>query len=47
MLYDIVYKPETTPIMARAAKSGCKVENGYSMLQYQGEEQFRLFKTAL
>ena len=47
LLYDIVYKPETTPIMARAAKSGCKVQNGYTMLQYQGEEQFRLFKTAL
>ncbi len=47
MLYDIVYKPAVTPIMARAEKSGCKVENGLTMLQYQGEEQFRLFKTAL
>ena len=46
MLYDIIYKPEITPIMARAAKSGCKVSNGFTMLEYQGEEQFRLFKTA-
>ena len=46
MIYDIIYKPEITPIMARAAKSGCKVSNGFTMLQYQGEEQFRLFKTA-
>lgn len=46
MLYDIVYEPETTPIMARAAKAGCKTHNGYTMLKYQGEEQFALFKTA-
>ena len=47
MLYDIVYKPEVTPIMARASKSGCRVHNGYTMLQYQGEEQFRLFKSVI
>lgn len=45
MLYDIVYTPEVTPIMSRAEKSGCKVHNGYSMLVYQGEEQFSLFKS--
>ena len=45
MIYDIVYEPEVTPIMARAEKAGCKVHNGYSMLLYQGEEQYRLFKT--
>jgi 3-dehydroquinate dehydratase/shikimate dehydrogenase len=43
MIYDIVYEPDVTPIMARAKKAGCKVRNGYSMLKYQGEEQFRLF----
>ena len=47
MLYDIIYRPEITPIMARAAKSGCKTQNGYTMLKYQGEEQFRLFKSVL
>ena len=47
MLYDIIYKPEVTPIMKRASKSGCRVKNGYSMLQYQGDEQFRLFKTTI
>lgn len=45
MIYDIVYEPEVTPIMVRAAKAGCKVHNGYTMLQYQGEEQFKLFKS--
>ena len=43
MLFDIVYVPAVTPIMARAAKSGCKVCNGYDMLRYQGYEQFKLF----
>ena len=43
MLFDLVYVPAVTPIMARAAKSGCKVCNGYDMLRYQGYEQFKLF----
>jgi 3-dehydroquinate dehydratase/shikimate dehydrogenase len=42
-LYDIIYTPEVTPVMARAAAAGCKVANGYSMLKYQGHEQFLLF----
>ncbi len=45
-ILDIVYVPEVTPIMARAAKSGCKVCNGFSMLKYQGYEQFELFTGA-
>lgn len=43
-VYDIVYSPEVTPVMARADASGCKVCNGLSMLRYQGEAQFDLFK---
>ena len=43
-IYDIVYAPEVTPIMARADASGCKVCNGMSMLRYQGDAQFELFK---
>lgn len=43
MLFDLVYVPAVTPIMARAAKAGCKVSNGYDMLRYQGYEQFKLF----
>ena len=42
-LFDIVYVPETTPIMSRAFQAGCKVCNGYEMLKYQGWEQFALF----
>jgi shikimate 5-dehydrogenase len=29
--------------MARALAAGCRVSGGYSMLQYQGYEQFLLF----
>lgn len=43
-VYDIVYAPEVTPVMARADASGCKVCNGLSMLRYQGVGQFELFK---
>lgn len=42
-LYDIVYHPEVTPVMHRASLAGCKVSNGYSMLQYQGYRQFKYF----
>ena len=43
MVFDIVYVPEVTPIMARAEKAGCRTQNGFSMLQYQGYKQFELF----
>ncbi len=42
-LYDIVYVPEVTPIMQRAMDAGCRAENGYSMLKYQGYKQFKIF----
>lgn len=44
-VYDIIYSPEVTPVMARADASGSKVCNGLSMLQYQGDAQFELFRT--
>lgn len=42
-LFDIIYMPEITPVMARAAKAGCRVCNGYDMLRYQGYMQFEIF----
>lgn len=45
MIYDIIYEPTVTPIMARGMKAGCKVHNGFTMLKYQGDEQFKLFQT--
>ena len=43
ILFDIVYVPEVTPVMGRAAEAGCRVCNGYDMLRYQGYRQFELF----
>ncbi len=43
LLFDIVYEPAVTPVMKRASLAGCRVCNGYKMLEYQAYEQFRLF----
>ena len=43
MIMDIIYPPEETPIMKRAAEAGCKTCNGLPMLKYQGYMQFKLF----
>ncbi len=43
IVFDIIYVPETTPIMARALEAGCRICNGYDMLRYQGYEQFEMF----
>jgi len=42
-VYDLRYVPETTPLMARAAAAGCRVENGFSMLVAQAREQRRIW----
>ena len=39
IVYDLRYVPEVTPLMARAAKAGCRVENGFSMLRAQARGQ--------
>ena len=44
LVYDLRYVPETTPLMARAAKAGCRVENGFSMLRSQARGQQEHFK---
>ena len=43
IVYDLRYVPEVTPLMARAAKAGCRVENGFSMLRAQARGQQRHF----
>ncbi|AEE17608.1 3-dehydroquinate dehydratase [Treponema brennaborense DSM 12168] len=45
-VYDVVYVPEITPVMARAKAAGCKVSNGHTMLEYQAYKQFELFTGA-
>jgi 3-dehydroquinate dehydratase/shikimate dehydrogenase len=43
VLYDIVYKPEATPIIQRAQAKGCLASNGLSMLIEQAKLQHQLF----
>ena len=43
MVYDLRYEPAETPLMARARAAGCKVENGFSMLEAQARLQRELF----
>ena len=43
ILFDILYRPAITPVMKRASLAGCRVSNGYKMLEYQAYAQFKLF----
>jgi len=35
-VYDMIYRPAETPLLARAKAAGCRVANGLGMLLYQG-----------
>ncbi|MBI4310447.1 MAG: shikimate dehydrogenase [Chloroflexi bacterium] len=43
LVYDIVYNPEATPLLAAARKAGARTLGGLPMLIYQGAEAFRLW----
>ena len=47
LVYDLVYMPAETPLLARARAAGCRCENGFSMLVAQAREQQRLFQKGL
>jgi 3-dehydroquinate dehydratase/shikimate dehydrogenase len=40
---DLVYEPELTPFLKRAAAAGCPVRNGYDMLIRQARYQYTQF----
>lgn len=42
-VYDVIYSPAVTPLLARAARAGCKTCNGSTMLVEQAKEQRRLY----
>jgi 3-dehydroquinate dehydratase/shikimate dehydrogenase len=42
VLYELIYEPAETPIVARARKAGCRIISGFSMLLAQARNQFRL-----
>jgi len=43
LVYDLVYTPEVTQMMTRAAGAGCRTVSGRDMFIRQAEEQARLF----
>lgn len=46
-VYDIVYTPAETPLLARARAAGCTTINGSAMFEHQAESQYRLFREAI
>jgi 3-dehydroquinate dehydratase/shikimate dehydrogenase len=42
-VFDLIYRPARTAMLARAADAGCRICNGWPMLQYQGAAQFKLW----
>ncbi len=42
-IVDLIYKPEKTPFLKMAEKSGATFSNGLEMLVYQGASAFSLF----
>lgn len=43
MVYDTIYKPAVTPLLAAARSAGCETSNGFSMLINQGALAFQLW----
>lgn len=43
LVFDLVYKPEESPVLAAARKKGAACQNGLGMLVYQGASAFEIF----
>ncbi len=41
LVYDTIYQPPVTPLLAAAMKAGCRTSNGLSMLIHQGALAFQ------
>lgn len=42
-VYDMIYRPAITPLLAAAQAAGCQTANGIGMLLYQGAAAFELW----
>jgi shikimate dehydrogenase len=42
-VYDMIYRPAETRLLAAAKKSGCKTANGLGMLLHQGAQAFEIW----
>ena len=42
-VYDMIYRPAETRLLANARKAGCKTANGLGMLLHQGAKAFKIW----
>ena len=42
-VYDMIYRPAETPLLAAAKAAGCKTANGLGMLLHQGAKAFEIW----
>jgi shikimate dehydrogenase len=42
-VYDMIYRPAETPLLAAAQKAGCQTANGLGMLLHQGAKAFEIW----
>jgi shikimate dehydrogenase len=42
-VYDMIYRPSQTRLLAAAKRAGCKTANGLSMLLHQGAKAFKIW----
>ena len=42
-VYDMIYKPTETPLLAAAKAAGCKTANGLGMLLHQGAKALEIW----
>ena len=42
-VFDLIYRPERSLLLERAAAAGCRITNGWKMLRYQSAAQFALW----
>jgi len=42
-VYDMIYRPAETPLLAAAKKAGCRTANGLGMLLYQGAKALEIW----
>ncbi|MFM8357237.1 MAG: shikimate dehydrogenase, partial [Verrucomicrobiota bacterium] len=42
-VYDMIYRPAETPLLAAARAAGCRTANGLGMLLYQGAAALELW----
>jgi shikimate dehydrogenase len=42
-VYDMIYRPAETPLLAAAQKAGCRTANGIGMLLHQGAKALEIW----